>query len=71
MNYFKLFSGTYMDAKHPYKTSYFLSSNRQNNQVYLSPSPISNVQQKQIMETEKDVIITTTPACDVCVLYDF
>ncbi|XP_012167558.2 uncharacterized protein LOC100642337 [Bombus terrestris] len=56
--------GTYMDAKHPYKTSYFLSSNRQNNQVYLSPSPISNVQQKQIMETEKDVIITTTPSCD-------
>lgn len=60
-----------MDAKHPYKTSYFLSANRQNNQVYLSPSPISNVQQKQIMETEKDVIITTTPACDVCVFYDF
>ncbi|KAK1133380.1 hypothetical protein K0M31_011195 [Melipona bicolor] len=59
--------GTYLDVKHPY-TSYFLSSNRglwPNNQVYPSPSPspISNVQQKQIIETERNVI-TTTPPCD-------
>lgn len=72
-NYFKLFSGIYSDIKHPY-ISHFPSSNRgrwQNNQVYPSPSSISNVQQKQIFEIEKSVIITTTPPCDVGIFYDF
>ncbi|XP_017753619.1 PREDICTED: uncharacterized protein LOC108546091 isoform X2 [Eufriesea mexicana] len=58
--------GTYLDVKHPY-TSHFPSSNRgiwQSNQVYPSPSPISNMQQKQIIEIEKNVVITTTPPCN-------
>lgn len=59
-------SGIYSDIKHPY-ISHFPSSNRgkwQNNQVYPSSSSISSVQQKQIFEIEKSVIITTTPPCD-------
>lgn len=71
-NYFKLFSGIYSDIKHPY-ISHFPSSNRgkwQNNQVYPSSSSISNVQQKQIFEIEKSVIITTTPPCDVSIFYN-
>lgn len=73
MHYFELFSGAYVDVKHPY-TSHFPSSNRgiwQNNQVYPSPSPISNMQQKQAIEIEKNVVITTTPPCNVSIFYHY
>ncbi|CAL7939594.1 unnamed protein product [Xylocopa violacea] len=61
----KEMDGAYLDVKHPY-TSHFALPNRgswQSNQIYPSPSPISNVQRKQIIEVEK-VVITTTPPCD-------
>ncbi|KZC13521.1 Low-density lipoprotein receptor-related protein 11 [Dufourea novaeangliae] len=60
-------NGAYVDLRHPY-TSHFISSNRspwQNTQVFPSPSPLSNVQQKQMNEVERNTISTTTPPCDV------
>nr|XP_033321214.1 uncharacterized protein LOC117217604 [Megalopta genalis] len=56
-----------LDVRHPY-TSHFVSPNRdswQNTQVFPSPSPSPNVQQKQIIEAERNIVITTTPPCDV------
>ncbi|XP_017886994.1 uncharacterized protein LOC108629112 [Ceratina calcarata] len=60
-------SGAYLDAKHPYNSHYAFSNRGswQGNQVYSSPSRTSNVQRKQIIETEKNIISTTTPACDI------
>ncbi|XP_053997247.1 uncharacterized protein LOC128886400 [Hylaeus anthracinus] len=60
-------TGTYLDLRHPY-APHFVLPNRgpwQNTQVFPSPSPIPNMQQKQINEVEKNVVITTTPPCDV------
>ncbi|XP_043251201.1 uncharacterized protein LOC122396676 isoform X1 [Colletes gigas] len=60
-------TGTYLDLRYPY-ASHFVSPNRapwQNTQVFPSPSPIPNVQQKQINEADKNVVSTTTPPCDV------
>ncbi|XP_076299466.1 uncharacterized protein LOC143218263 [Lasioglossum baleicum] len=60
-------NGALLDSRHPY-TPHLVSSNRdlwQNTQVFPSPSPLPNVQQKQIHEAEGNIIITTTPPCDV------
>ncbi|XP_076659573.1 uncharacterized protein LOC143362935 [Halictus rubicundus] len=60
-------NGAMLDVRHPY-TSHYVSPNRdswQNTQVFPSPSPLPNVQQKQIHEAEGNIIITTTPPCDV------
>ncbi|XP_076222455.1 uncharacterized protein LOC116429393 isoform X2 [Nomia melanderi] len=60
-------NGAYLDLRHPY-TSHFVSPNRdpwQNTQIFPSPSPLPNVQQKPVIEIEKNVVSTTTPPCDV------
>ncbi|XP_076683225.1 uncharacterized protein LOC143376604 isoform X2 [Andrena cerasifolii] len=57
----------FMDVRHPF-TSHLVSPNRgvwQNTQVFPSPSPASNIQQKPINEMEKSLAITTTPLCDI------
>ncbi|CAK9824057.1 Low-density lipoprotein receptor-related protein 11 [Anthophora retusa] len=59
--------GAYLDVRHPY-TSHFESLNRspwQGNQIYPSPSPVPNVQQKQMIEIEKTIVSTTTPPCEM------
>nr|XP_003700108.1 PREDICTED: uncharacterized protein LOC100877350 [Megachile rotundata] len=60
-------SGAYLEERHPY-ISHYGSPNRaswQNTQIFPSPSPISNLQQKQVDEVENTVASTIAPPCDI------